>query len=89
MSAPAPIFVAGTGRSGTSQLANILGEEPLADRGGNGMATISVDPADQSLVHRSKRGCSVERTTGFEPATLTLARCWELRLSALSTADGA
>ena len=29
----------------------------------------------------------VERTTGFEPATLTLARCWELRPEALTTAD--
>jgi hypothetical protein len=28
----------------------------------------------------------VERTTGFEPATLTFARCWKLRPRALSTA---
>jgi hypothetical protein len=32
MSAPSPIFVAGTGRSGTSQLANILGENPQIHR---------------------------------------------------------
>ena len=31
----------------------------------------------------------MERTTGFEPATLTLARCWELRIQALSRADDA
>ena len=30
---------------------------------------------------------SLERTTGLEPATLTLARCWELRIQALSRAD--
>jgi len=29
----------------------------------------------------------VDRTTGFEPATLTLARCWEPRLSALGAGD--
>ncbi|MBT2212120.1 sulfotransferase [Actinomadura sp. NEAU-AAG7] len=32
MVAPSPIFVAGTGRSGTSQLANILGEHPRVHR---------------------------------------------------------
>lgn len=32
MSAPSPIFVAGTGRCGTSQLANILGEHPQIHR---------------------------------------------------------
>src|SRR5947207_2280859 len=32
MSAPSPIFVAGTGRSGTSQLADILGQHPQIHR---------------------------------------------------------
>src|ERR687896_165471 len=32
MSAPAPIFVASTGRSGSSQLADILGEHPQIHR---------------------------------------------------------
>src|SRR5438067_9393936 len=32
MAGPSPIFVAGTGRSGTSQLANILGEHPQIHR---------------------------------------------------------
>jgi hypothetical protein len=32
MSAPSPIFVAGTGRSGTSQLASLLGEHPQIHR---------------------------------------------------------
>ncbi|WP_111181998.1 sulfotransferase family protein [Nonomuraea aridisoli] len=32
MDSPSPIFVAGTGRSGTSQLANILGEHPQIHR---------------------------------------------------------
>jgi omega-hydroxy-beta-dihydromenaquinone-9 sulfotransferase len=32
MSAPSPIFVAGTGRSGTSQLADILGQHPRIHR---------------------------------------------------------
>jgi hypothetical protein len=32
MSAPSPIFAAGTGRSGTSQLANIIGEHPQIHR---------------------------------------------------------
>ncbi|MEN3615876.1 hypothetical protein AAH979_41110 [Plantactinospora sp. ZYX-F-223] len=31
-SAPSPIFVAGTGRSGTSQLADVLGEHPQIHR---------------------------------------------------------
>jgi len=35
------------------------------------------------------RDITLERTTGFEPATLTLARCWEIRSQALSTADDA
>src|ERR1700742_2592016 len=32
MSALAPVFVAGTGRSGTSQLANIIGQHPRIHR---------------------------------------------------------
>lgn len=32
MSPPSPVFVAGTGRSGTSQIADILGEHPLIHR---------------------------------------------------------
>ena len=32
MSAPSPIFVAGTGRSGTSQLADIIGQHPQIHR---------------------------------------------------------
>jgi hypothetical protein len=32
MSAPSPVFVAGTGRSGTSQLADIIGQHPLIHR---------------------------------------------------------
>jgi omega-hydroxy-beta-dihydromenaquinone-9 sulfotransferase len=32
MAAPTPVFVAGTGRSGTSQLANIVGQHPLIHR---------------------------------------------------------
>ena len=32
VASPSPIFVAGTGRSGTSQVANILGEHPQIHR---------------------------------------------------------
>src|SRR5690349_2651132 len=32
MSSPTPIFVAGTGRSGTSRLADIIGQHPLIHR---------------------------------------------------------
>ncbi|MEV4537666.1 sulfotransferase [Asanoa sp. NPDC049518] len=32
MSAPSPVFVAGTGRSGTSQIADVIGQHPLIHR---------------------------------------------------------